>query len=259
MSMTSSTILITGGTSGIGLELADQLIQLGNTVIVTGREPAKLQATKQRLPQVHTIQSDVSDSAAITALFRKVTQEFPQLNVLINNAGIMRKIDLQIADQDLNELTKEIETNLMGPIRMVTQFLPHLKTQKSATIMNVSSGLAFVPLAISPVYSATKAAMHSFTQSLRIQLRNTNVNIIELAPPGTETPLFRGDFTEADLGGIKGLDVKVLARHAIQGMDKKSNEIRPGVSNMLKIMSRVAPGFIANQLGKSVKTMHAKS
>jgi uncharacterized oxidoreductase len=250
MKLSGNTILITGGTSGIGLELARQLHR-DNTVIVTGRDRGKLSHVGTSLAGAHCVQSDVSDPHAIASLYENVTREFPALNVLINNAGIMRKINLHDASADLVDMTREIDTNLSGPIRMVKQFLPHLKRQKSAAIVNVSSGLAFVPFPLSPVYSATKAGLHSFTQALRVQMRNTSVKVFELAPPGTETPLFRGDFTETDLGGMSGMDVVKMTRIAIRGLEKDVPEIRPGLSNMLKLLSRAAPGFALNMLGKA--------
>ncbi len=252
MKLTAKTILITGGTSGIGLELARQLLQRGNIILVTGRDLAKLENAQSALPGIHIFQSDVSDPDAIAALHDRVLAQFPALDVLINNAGIMRNLNLN-QDHDLRDVTREIEINLSGPIRMVQKFLPHLKKQKDAAIVNVSSGLAFVPLALSPVYCATKAAIHSFSQSMRAQLKGTNVTMIELAPPGVETPLFRGEFSEEELKGIKGMDVKVLATQAIAAIEKGQLEIRPGLSNVLKIMSRVAPGFMFNQMAKSVK------
>ena len=163
MELTKNTILITGGTSGFGYQFASQLLALGNTVIITGRDQTKLDQTKKQLPQVHTFKSDVSDPDAIIALYKNVTEQFPELNILINNAGEMRKINLQDTSIDLYNITREIEINLMGPIRMVQQFLPHLKTKQTAAILNVSSGLAFVPFPISPVYGATKAGIHSYT------------------------------------------------------------------------------------------------
>jgi uncharacterized oxidoreductase len=247
--MSGNTILITGGTSGIGLELAKQL-HGNNTIIITGRDPHRLDLAAMQLGNVHSIQSDVSDPGAIAALYANLTREFPSLNVLINNAGIMRKISLHDRT-DLTGITREIETNLNGPIRMVNQFLPQLKKQKSSAIVNVTSGLAFVPFPISPVYSATKAGLHSFTQALRIQMKNTNVKVFELAPPGTETPLFRGDFDETDLGRTTGMDVVKLARLAIKGIEKNVLEIRPGLSNILKLLSRVAPAFALNMLARS--------
>jgi uncharacterized oxidoreductase len=257
MNLKTSTILITGGTSGIGFEIAKQLLEKGATVIVTGRDQEKLNETKRLLPRVETIQSDAGDAKQIEALRKTIEAKFPKTNIVINNAGIMRKLSLH-DKRELENVTKEIEINLMGPIRMIQEFLPLLKSQSSAAIVNVSSGLAFVPFAMSPVYSATKAGLHSFTQALRIQLKSTSVKVFELAPPGTETPLFRGkEFSDKDLGGMKGMDVKVLAKAAIAGLESDTLEIRPGLSNTLKWMGRIAPNFAANMLGKSAEAMVA--
>jgi uncharacterized oxidoreductase len=252
MKLQNKTILITGGTSGIGLELARQLLQRGNTIIVTGRDLEKLEATKKALPGVHGIQSDVSDPTAIEALHDSLLAKFPALDVLINNAGIMRNLDLN-KTRALTDVTQEIEINLSGPIRMVQQFLPRLKTRPGSAIVNVSSGLAFVPFPTSPVYCATKAAMHSYSQSLRIQLKGTGVTVIELAPPGVETPLFRGEFEE-ELKNEKGMDVVKLGKLAISGIESGKLEVRPGQSNLLKAMSRIAPGFMLNQMAKIGKS-----
>ena len=248
MKFIDRTVLITGGTSGIGREFAQQLLRRGNTVIVTGRDQGKLDATSRALPGVHAICSDVSDPAALVRLHEMVTSKFPKLDTLINNAGIMRKLNLNLP-RDLQDVTREVEINLCGPIRMIQQFLPHLKTRSGALIVNVSSGLAFIPLPISPVYSATKAAMHSFTQSLRVQLAGTAVTAVELAPPGTETPLFRGEFAQ-EMQGQKGMDVAVLVARAIAGIEAGRLEIRPGLANALKAMSRIAPHLMLGQLAK---------
>jgi uncharacterized oxidoreductase len=188
MKMTGNTILITGGSSGIGMELARQLAG-DNVVIITGRDQARLEAARAELGNVHVAQSDADDPQAIAALYETLTREFPALNVLVNNAGIMRKISLRDGADDLTGVTREIETNLNGPIRMVAQFLPHLKKQPSPAIVNVSSGLAFVPFPLSPIYSAAKAGVHAFTQALRFQLKNTHVKVFELAPPGDRNPV----------------------------------------------------------------------
>jgi len=251
LKLEKKTVLITGGTSGIGLELAKQLHQRGNTVIVTGRDQEKLDAAKRTLSGLHAFKSDVSDPAAIAALHDSVLARFPALDVLINNAGIMRNLKLD-QDRDLNDVTREIEINLSGPVRMIQQFLPHLRTRKDALIVNVSSGLAFVPFPASPVYCATKAAIHSFTQSLRVQLDGTGVTVIELAPPGVETPLFRGEFVE-EMKGQKAMDVRVLAGRAIAGIEAGKLEIRPGLANVLKAMSRIAPQLMLNQVVKMTK------
>jgi uncharacterized oxidoreductase len=171
---------------------------------------------------------------------------FPTLDMLVNNAGIMRNLNLN-QNRSLDDVTREIEINLCGPVRMVQQFLPHLKTRENAAIVNVSSGLAFIPFPLSPIYCATKAAIHSFSQSLRVQLDGTSVTVIELAPPGVETPLFRGEFSE-ELKGTKAMDVRVLAKRAIGGIEAGKLEIRPGLSNVLKAMSRIAPDFMLKQM-----------
>jgi uncharacterized oxidoreductase len=248
MKLIARTVLITGGTSGIGQELAKQLLRRGNTVIVTGRDQQKLDATSRALPGVHAICSDVSDPTAVMRLHERVTKAFPRLDTLINNAGIMRNLSLN-RPRELQDVTREIEINLCGPIWMVQQFLPHLQTRADALIVNVSSGLAFIPLPISPVYSAAKAALHSFTQSLRVQLAGTGITTVELAPPGTETALFRGEFAR-ELQGQKGMEVALLVARAITGIEAGRLEIRPGLANLLKAFSRIAPNFMLGQLAK---------
>jgi uncharacterized oxidoreductase len=257
MELTKNTVLITGGTSGIGFELAKQLLTLGNTVIVTGRDSARLEKTKELLPAVHTIQSDVSDVDGIQRLFSMIVAKFPEMNVLINNAGIMKTINLHEAGP-IGPLTQEIEINLNGPIRMVHAFLGHLKGKPNAAIVNVSSGLAFVPFPISPVYSATKSALHSYTLSLRVQLKNTSVKVFELAPPATATELLKGSMESDDMKGIAVMSVVDMVKVAIQGFKNDQFEIRPGQSNLLKLMNRIAPQFILNQLSKPVERMLAK-
>jgi uncharacterized oxidoreductase len=258
MKLTGNTILITGGAGGIGFELAQQLSRLGNKILITGRDQAKLDRVQKLLPGTHTFQSDVTDPKAIKALFEQVTQKFPELNILINNAGIMRAINLHDKDGNLEDITREIETNLSGPIRMVKQFLPHLKKKPLAAIMNVSSGLAFVPLPMSPVYCATKAGIHSFTLSLRVQLKNTNVKVFELAPPATQTDLL-GQFDAEDMKGVAVMKVDKMVAAAVKGLETDRLEIRPGQSNQLNLMSRIAPRFILNQMSKPIDKMLANT
>ena len=246
MKLKQRTILITGGTSGIGLELAQQLLGRGNTVIVTGRDQDALDAATRTLPGLHTFRSDVSDPEAIVALHEAVLPRFPALDTLINNAGIMRNIGLD-GDRSLQDVTREIDINLSGPVRMVQQFLPHLLTRPGAMIVNVSSGLAFILLPAAPMYCATKTAMHSYSQSLRVQLQATGVAVVEPAPLGVETPLFRGEFAE-ETRGQKGMDPKELVRRAIAGIEAGKLEIRPGLANVLSSMSRTAPRFMLGQM-----------
>jgi uncharacterized oxidoreductase len=256
VNLTKNTILITGGTSGIGFELAKQLQKLGNKIIITGRDQAKLKKAKDLLPQIHTIQSDVSQPKDIDALLAVIKKDFADTNMLINNAGIMRNINIHETQGGLEEITREIETNLSGPIRMVKTFLPHLKTKAAAAIVNVTSGLAFTPLPSSPVYCATKAGLHSYTLSLRVQMKNTKVKVFELAPPATETELL-GHLDATDRKGISIMNVTDMVAVAVKGFENDQWEIRPGQSNQLKLMSRLAPDFILKQMSGPVDRMLA--
>jgi uncharacterized oxidoreductase len=254
MKINGNTILITGGSSGIGFELAKQLLTLNNVVIATGRDENKLKKAQSLLPKLHVLKSDVSDSAEIESLRKKALGDFPKLNVLINNAGIMRMINMHDMQADLEGLTREIDVNLKGPMRMAKAFLPHLKKQGEAAIVNVTSGLAYVPLPISPVYCATKAGLHSFTQSLRVQLKNTAVKVFEVAPPATATELL-ADMNADDMKGVSVMGVEAMVADSIRGLAADRMEIRPGQANQLKFMSRLAPEFILKQMSHSVDRM----
>lgn len=253
MELKNNTILITGGTSGFGLQFAIKLINLGNTVIITGRDQSKLDRTKKQLPQVHTFQSDVSDPNQIKTLFEQITNQFPNLNFLINNAGEMRKINLHDRSNDLHNITREIDINLSGPIRMVQQFLPHLKTKTSAAIINVTSGLALIPFPISPIYGASKSGLRSYTKSLRLQLKRTNIKVFELVAPGSSTPL--NDKFAGDVDSKSFMEPDKLIDIAIKGITNDQFEIYPGLARVIKIMSRLAPGFLLKQLSKPVDKM----
>jgi short-subunit dehydrogenase involved in D-alanine esterification of teichoic acids len=188
MNSTGNTILVTGGTSGIGLGLALRLHKAGNMVIIAGRREALLDKITAEHPGIESIVLDVSDPQSIERSTEALATRHPALNVLINNAGIMQWEDLT-NQENLSIAEDIVTTNLLGTIRMVYAFTPHLIKQSSATIVNVSSALAFVPLPATPTYSATKAAVHSFTQSLRVQLEDSPIEVIELAPPGVRTAL----------------------------------------------------------------------
>jgi uncharacterized oxidoreductase len=197
MKTTDNTILITGGGSGIGRALAETFHRLSNQVIITGRGQKALDETTAANPGMKSLTLDVSDPKSVPSFAEKMTKDFPSFNVLINNAGIMRPEDLLKKPDNVSTAQKTIRTNLLGPIRLTAALLPSLLKQPRATIINVSSGLAFVPLAMTPTYCATKAAIHSYTQSLRYQLRSTNIEVIELIPPYVQTTLM-GDQQAAD-------------------------------------------------------------
>lgn len=193
MKTSGNTILITGGGSGIGRELALRFNALGNTVIVTGRHMETLEETIANQRDMHAMVVDVADPQSIATFAEHIVAEHPRLNVLINNAGIMRSEDLS-STCDLSDAEQTVITNLLGPIRLTNALIDHLVNQPDAAIVNVSSGLAFVPKSGTPTYSATKAAIHSYTISLREQLKG-KVELIELAPPAVQTELTPGQST----------------------------------------------------------------
>ena len=192
MQMTGNTILITGGGSGIGRGLAEALHALGNQVILAGRRKGPLEETAKANPGMKFLTLDIEDRTAIRAFAGRFAAEHPEINVLVNNAGIMRAEDLLDQQDDLADAESMVTTNLLGPIRLTAALLPLLRKQKHSAIVNVSSGLAFVPLAFTPTYCATKAAIHSYTQSLRYQLKDTATEVIEIVPPYVQTDLMDG-------------------------------------------------------------------
>jgi uncharacterized oxidoreductase len=186
MRTTDNTILVTGGGSGIGLALAEEFSRLGNKVIVAARSARRLRAAAAKGFELLTV--DMADPHSIESLARAAVEKYPDLNVVIHNAGLMKNENLRTTNTAAVAL-ETIATNLSGPILLTNALLPHLLKQAEATIMTVSSGLAFVPLAMTPTYSATKAAIHSYSQSLRYQLRDTRIGVIELVPPYVQTDL----------------------------------------------------------------------
>jgi uncharacterized oxidoreductase len=188
MDLGSNTVLVTGGASGIGLALAARFLHAGSHVIVCGRREAALRDAQARFPQLTTRVCDVTQERARVALCEWATAAFPQLNILVNNAGIQRRLQLA-APEAWAETQKEITINFEAPVHLARLFIPHLVKQPHPAILNVTSGLAFTPLASVPVYSATKAALRSFTLSLRHQLASTPVRVIEIAPPAVNTDL----------------------------------------------------------------------
>jgi len=192
MNITGNTILITGGGSGLGRGFAEAFHAAGNHVIIAGRRPQPLEETCAANPGMTFQTLNVESADAIRAFAARIVADYPALNVLINNAGIMRAENLLTEPFDLSDAEATITTNLLGPIRLTAALLPHFRQQPSATVITVSSGLAFVPLTATPTYNATKAAIHSYSQSLRFQLRETSVGVIELIPPAVQTDLMPG-------------------------------------------------------------------
>ena len=221
MKLTGNTILITGGGSGIGRGLAEAFHKLGNQVIIAGRRKPVLDETTAANPGMKSATLNIEDAASVRAFAGEMTAKYPALNVVIQNAGIMRLENLHAHQEDLAAAESIIATNLLGPIRLTAALLTQLQKQPSAAIMTVSSGLAFVPLALTPTYCATKAAIHSYTQSLRYQLKSTAIEVLELIPPYVQTDL---------LGGAEDPRAMPLAQYIAEVMEilkaqPKSQEI----------------------------------
>jgi len=247
MKLSDRTILITGGSAGIGLAFALKFLELGNVVIVTGRRQAVLDELKAKHPKLQTIQSDVSDPEQVMALASRVKADYPALDVLMNNAGIMLYKNLKSRAAKLDDLMTEMNVNFGGVVRMTSALVDTL-TANRGTVINVSSALAFVPLPSAPLYCATKAAIHSYTQSLRFQLEAQGVEVIEIMPPAVQT-----DMTVALSEGVTKITTQQLVEIAFKALSRGECEILPGQAKQLAFMRRLAPDFIGKQLWKAVE------
>ena len=242
MKTTGNTILVTGGGSGIGLALAQRWHDAGNNVIVTGRNAAKLDAAIAGRPNMSAMALDVTDAEAIAAFAKEIVAKFPDLNVLVNNAGIMNAEDAS-AKRDLTQAEATVVTNILGPIRLIDALVDHLAAQADSAIVNVTSGLAFVPFPKAPTYSATKAAMHSYSVALRVQLAG-KVEVIELAPPAVRTDLTPGQSTRE---GYMPLDEFADEVMALFAKTPTPEEIL--VQNVLPLRNAEANGTVPQVLG----------
>jgi uncharacterized oxidoreductase len=233
MKMQSNTIFITGGTSGIGRGLAEAFHKLGNQVIIAGRRENRLHSICAANPGMRHFVLDVMDLSSIKSTARKVIQEFPGLNCVFNNSGVQIRHDFAAGKPiDDTLLVEEIHTNLLGLVRISAEFLPHLKGQKDAALLNVSSGLAFVPLAVYPVYCATKAAVHSFSLSLRHQLKGSTVKLIELIPPYVATEL--GGIAKVPTGALQPMSLELFIAETMNELAGDADEIAiAGAKNLL--------------------------
>ena len=241
MQTNGNTILITGGGSGIGRELAHKWHDLDNTVIVAGRTQASLDETAAGHANIHTMIVDVGDADDLARFAKKVVEVHPAINVLVNNAGIMRFEDIT-EERELGDAEATIATNLLGPIRLIDGLIEHLKAQENAAIINVTSGLAFVPMPRTATYSATKAAMHSYSVALRIQLEG-KCEVIELAPPAVRTDLTPGQSTREGYMPLDDFADEVMALFAQQPTPEEVL-----VQNVLPLRNAEANGTVPQVL-----------
>ncbi|TCP65629.1 SDR family oxidoreductase [Sphingomonas sp. PP-CE-1G-424] len=228
MKLSGNTILITGGATGIGLALATRLSSSGNRVIICGRNEASLEHARVTVPALITRVCDVADAPSRHELVDWLAADYPDLNVLINNAGVQHRRDFN-GETATAALDQEIAINLTAPIHLIAELLPALTRQDQAWIVNVSSGLAFSPMADVPVYSATKAAIHSFTLSLRHQLRSTSVKVVELAPPIVDTGL-GGNARSGGTTSRPMMSAEAFATDALAKLATGQDEILIGIS-----------------------------
>lgn len=240
MKMIGNTIFITGGGSGIGRGLAEALHKLGNKVIISGRRKGHLDATTAANPGMQSVELDIEDPANIASVTSKLIQDYPKLNVLINNAGIMEVDD---ASGHVSEelLTSTVTTNIMGPIRVTSALIEHLKQQEDATVVYNTSILAFVPLALTAVYSATKAALHSYVLSQRYMLKKSSVRVIEIAPPWVQTDLLNSNEEP------RAMPLADFIRETIEALSVDTDEAL--VKSVLSLRSNPGPneGIVVNR------------
>lgn len=240
MRISGNTILITGGATGIGLALAETFMRKGNEVVICSRREDKLVQAKDKFSQLQTMKCDVADPENRKLLYNWVAGNHKDLNILINNAGIQKEIDFKKGTTDLQGEENEIDINLQAPVHLSALFVPHLMAQKEAAIVNISSGLAFIPIAMMPVYCATKAALHSFSLSLRYQLRDTSIKVFEIIPPTTDTELDRGARQRRSQTD-RGIKPEIIAEATIEAIDKDDFEVAVGQAQFLRTSSRNEP------------------
>jgi len=246
-----NTVLITGGSTGIGLAIAEALIKAGNQVLICGRRAEMLVEAKKRFPDLQYRVCDISNENSRKDLFHWAISEFPGVNILINNAGRQREIDFTLGAPELTDGESEIDINLTAGIHLSSLFIPYfIKQGRESAIANITSGLAFIPLKIIPVYCATKAALHAFSMSLRSQLHETNVRVFEIIPPLVQTELHRG--AQSRKQGKRGITASKVAEATLKAFKSDRYEITVGQARDLKIASRIAPHFFHRILNKLV-------
>ncbi|MDB5110217.1 MAG: short-chain dehydrogenase [Mucilaginibacter sp.] len=244
MNITNKTVLITGGGSGIGFEIAKLLSEKGNKVIITGRSEARLQKAAAQLNNVSVIAADITNETAVEKLVTQIKQEYGKLDILINNAGNAYAYNLAKEGNTFQKAKEEFETNLFSILRLTDKLLPVLSAQTEGAIVNVSSVVAFVPAGDISTYSASKAALHSYTQSLRHALQKTAIKVFELMPPLVNT-----EFSK-DIGGENGIHPNVVAEGLIDALEKDEYEIHIGNTAYVYQLSLSSPAEAFNLMNQ---------
>lgn len=238
MKIKNRIILIIGGSSGIGLELTRELIRLGNTVIITGRDNEKLLSIKNTLPAINICRCDITSNEDIEKMYNVVIKDFPNVDIIINSAGIMKVINFE--KEDYQNICDEIDTNLNGMIKVNQRFISHLIQHENAGIVNISSGLAFIPFETTPIYSTSKAGVHMYSKVLRKQLRKTGIKVFEVAPPKTSQSMIdKINSSNNNKKKFVEMEVSVLVKKIIVGIEKDRFEINPGFSRGLRFVGRI--------------------
>lgn len=241
MNLSGNTVLITGGTRGIGFSMAEELLQRGNTVIITGSKQESVDTALQKNSSLIGLVADMRDPKQIKDLSAKVIRNYPQVNTLINNAGTMLMYNSKSHQADLS---LEIDVNFRGPVQLTDLMIPHFLKKQEASITYVTSGLAFVPLAPAPIYCATKAALHSYAQSMRLQLEGSPIKVFELAPPLIDTELT----TAFNDKMFKKMSTADLVKEFLASFENDRYEIAPGFASILRTASKIAPKAAAGML-----------
>jgi len=244
MKLMNSTVLITGGSSGIGLELSKVLVENGNKVIICGKSEEKLTNAQKLIPGLMTYQCDLSDSNECAAMADWLIKNHPGLNVLINNAAIVNKINFLEDENALKLAENEFQTNLLAPIRLISLLHKTLKKNNPSAIINITTGLIYAPRSIYPFYNASKAALHSFTQVLRLQPGCENMKVVEVMFPAVDTPWHKGSPPKIAIPARKAVD------EMMKGLEKGRSEIRVGGARILYLLSRLAPKFTLRKVNE---------
>lgn len=254
MKLTNKTILVTGGTSGIGFAFAERFLGMGNTVIITGRSRQRIEAAVQKAPGLIGMTLDVSDSESVQRLAGQLALHYPQLDLVFNNAGILHEFDLFDPDVAYERIAAEIHTNLNGTVYVTKALLPLLAERSEAMIVNVSSLLANISVANAPTYSATKAGVHMFSDALREQIRarGKKIHVMELCPPIiTETDLTE-TYDEGFLNKRIALPLPKLVEAGIRGIEKNKLRVNPGFAKPMRFFMKFAPDFITHAWAKTI-------